>query len=293
MKKVLTTWSITLILSTANLVAMEDDAYSSPVETSKTSLNENSSKVTLISNDGQKITIDYQLAKRMEFYKDKFPCNNEVEVDVSGFILCSLVRLLKCLNRPVNESDHKDFVLAIVRNIKNPATIDTLIQHGKKLEIPPCILNGLECRTYSIQELLDNAIEFPISPPGTLNLSGKKISSLDGLENIPTLPLVKALNLSNNFLEQLDFKKALKACKHIKRLYLTNNRITKLSPKNFSKLHKLKYFHCANNQIHTLPENLFKDCKKLIFVDLDNNSFETISPKAFNKNITHVFLKND
>jgi Leucine rich repeat len=248
-------------------------------------------RITLISSDDQEIGISHSLATYIGSYQTEITHEDRIRLPVTGSSICSIVRLLKCLETADTQDGRRDKVLSVVRNIKNPDTLEELTTYCRQLSLPECILEGLAQRIrigFSVQELIDNEITFPILPLGTLNLSGKMLTSLEGLARIPGITVVEALNLSDNQLEYLD-SRALQACKQIKRLYLNNNRIKILSKKELTVLPQLEQFDCRNNQLVSIPENLFSGNKKLSWVDLDDNHLEDVSPKTY-KNIRYFFL---
>ncbi len=288
-KKILLMLSIMIALPVSFIKSMEEeDSDKKKKEPAK------ETRITLISKDDQEFGISRALAEHIGSHQEEIGREDRIRLNAPGSIVCSIVLLLKCLETAGHEHNHTDYVFFIVKNIRNPKTLADLVTYCTQLALPACILAGLQRRItmgFSVQELLDNEITFPMLPVGTLNLSGKMLTSLAGLALVPGIKTVEALNLSDNQLEHLD-PYALKACKQIKRLFLNNNRIGQLTKEDLAVLPKLEQLDCRGNQLVSIPEGLFRKSKKLSWVDFDNNHIGHVSPKTFS-GIQHVFLEGN
>lgn len=119
---------------------------------------------------------------------------------------------------------------------------------------------------------------------GILNLSGYKISSLDGLQDLLnniSKPL-KSLDLSNNYISlirRIDFVFYVQS---IVDLNLSNNDIYNIEPGSFDGFMNLSFLDLGQNNISVLPEFVFLKNKNLKKIDLSDNSLRFIDSDMFN-----------
>ena len=140
-----------------------------------------------------------------------------------------------------------------------------------------------------------------------INLSEKKLTSLEGINLIPHLDIVQGLNLSHNNLSSNVFSvfsaEELQSVSHLKKLDLSfnqikilptftgfsnlqfldlsHNEITILFAKAFNGLNKLQELNLSFNSIKKLPDNAFYGLNSLQSLFLISNQIKTISPNAF------------
>ncbi len=146
-----------------------------------------------------------------------------------------------------------------------------------------------ELFTYSINELLLKN-QIPPIQNGQLNLSNKKIGSLDGLLNIPDIQTVTQLNLNNNQIK--DIKGAFDKLTNLTHLYIYNNQIKDIK-EAFDNLANLTHLRLDNNQISDII-GAFDKLTNLTDLYLFNNQIKDIK-EAFDKltNLTHLRLDNN
>ncbi|MGE0206829.1 MAG: leucine-rich repeat domain-containing protein [Candidatus Babeliales bacterium] len=112
-----------------------------------------------------------------------------------------------------------------------------------------------------------------------VNLSNKNLTSLDGLNDLPTLARITHLNLSNNKLKTLP-NNIFDKLPNLESINLSFNELTTLNPSIFKSLKNLTYLHLGKNHLsektiqgitQTLPNNITID-----------SSGQKVAPAAFN-----------
>jgi Leucine rich repeat len=123
----------------------------------------------------------------------------------------------------------------------------------------------------SVQDLIDNGqcpeVEINYDGLKKLNLSYKNLTSLDGLQNIPSIQQVQILNSTNNKLTQLPT--TIGSLTNLKKLYLHTNKLTQL-PSTIGSLTNLQSLNLDNNQLTQLPSTI-GSLINLECLYLDNN----------------------
>jgi Leucine-rich repeat (LRR) protein len=142
--------------------------------------------------------------------------------------------------------------------------------------------------SFSVYELFNAGILDQIidtaNNNGILNLSGYKISSLDGLQDLlnnVSKPL-KSLDLSNNYISlirRIDFAFYIQATED---LNLSNNNIYNIEHGSFDGFINLLFLDLGQNNISVLPEFIFFKNKNLKKIDLSDNSLRFIDSDTFN-----------
>jgi Leucine-rich repeat (LRR) protein len=131
--------------------------------------------------------------------------------------------------------------------------------------------------------ILDQAIS-TANNNGILNLSGYKISSLDGLQNLLnniSRP-IKSLDLSNNYIPLIRAIDFIFYVAEVESLNLSNNNIYNVEPGSFDKFINLSFLDLGQNNLSVLPEFIFFKNKKLKKIDLSDNSLRFIDADTFN-----------
>ncbi len=90
----------------------------------------------------------------------------------------------------------------------------------------------------------------------TIDLSGKGLTTLDGIEQLPGL----------NFLQVL---------------LLNNNNITGLTPGIFQDLISLERLSLDHNKLNSLPIGVFRELKNLKLLGLSENQLTSLAPETF------------
>ncbi|MFT6765252.1 MAG: hypothetical protein ACJAZS_000125 [Alteromonas naphthalenivorans] len=127
----------------------------------------------------------------------------------------------------------------------------------------------------SIQNLIDahkiNIVD------NKLDLSGKSISSLEGISNLADS--IRELDLSNNQITIIP--KAFAELNDLRDLHLNNNQIATLGEQAFAELDNLNYLSLDNNQITIIPSKIFEGLNNLEYLNLNNNQIATLGEQAF------------
>ena len=131
----------------------------------------------------------------------------------------------------------------------------------------------------SIQQLLDTGRITHVLD-GRLDLRYLEITSLIGLNNIPSIETVNHLNLSHNKLENIIELEAFNLPQLIE-LNVSYNQLKRIESEVFSNLPHIRVLHCSYNQLKKIKQGIFKNLPDLVAVHLDNNQLETIESKAF------------
>jgi Leucine-rich repeat (LRR) protein len=170
----------------------------------------------------------------------------------------------------------------------------------------------------SVADLIRNKELPEVDAQGTLNLSKKNLTSLEGLNLIKNKEKIININLTNNKIHSLnnkdfagflqvthiDFshneiktipKNAFKYLKSLQVLALDNNEIKTLSHGMLKGLDQLMYLFLHNNQIKIISEGIFNDAPHLKQINLGNNLIEKIDPKAFEGfvKLSEINLRNN
>lgn len=174
--------------------------------------------------------------------------------------------------------------------------------------------NGCVCQDYSIKLLIQKygqpKVEWNAQQNTEINLAGKALTSLDGLENITHKEIVNVFLLSHNAIEVLPgsdlpnkspFKdypnlqdlqishnelKQVRSCtlKHafkLKRLSFSHNKITHVYPEAFLSLKNLVDLNLSHNQLTELVPMVLKGLPNLKVLDVSDNKLTKI-PKVQN-----------
>ena len=106
---------------------------------------------------------------------------------------------------------------------------------------------------FSIRYYLENRPRHFINrlKGNTLDLSGLRINSLEGLPEIPNITRVKILTLANNLVEKLS-RSDFAGLRNLEVLNLSNNRFTKVPGYSFAELEGLKMLFLGNGKIEQI-----------------------------------------
>ena len=114
----------------------------------------------------------------------------------------------------------------------------------------------------------------------SLNLSGLRINSLDGLHNIPKINTVVDINLFSNLITEIHphtFNNLPNLCI----LYLGDNSITEIHPDTFNNLPYLYKLYLGDNSITEIHPDTFNNLPYLHKLYLGDNSITEIHPNTF------------
>jgi ankyrin repeat protein len=108
--------------------------------------------------------------------------------------------------------------------------------------------------------------------PGSriLNLSGVGITSLKGLENIPSIEHVTRLYLNNNSIETIESGELAPAIK-LEVLTLSNNGLRSIENNAFAGLKNIKVLDLSSNNIEAVPQEGLNGMPNLRFLGISNN----------------------
>ncbi len=160
--------------------------------------------------------------------------------------------------------------------------------------------------TISIKDLWANPeTKYLLTPSSlTLNLSHRYITSLDGLNDVPSISSFENLIFDHNFIKTITAS-TFTNCLQLESLSLFDNKITAIEPESFATLPYLTFLRLCNNKlshidgftfgklqnlkrlllgknaIKTLTEDSFKDLTQLEILLLTHNKINALSPKIF------------
>jgi len=135
----------------------------------------------------------------------------------------------------------------------------------------------------SIRELLESGRLPEIEVKNerkTLDLSNRRINSLDGLQEIPGIKTVEALDLSNNKLQSL-LEGVFAGLNELQELSLSGNNLESLPEGVFAGLNRLWRLYLNNNQLRELPERVFAGLDQLQRLYLNNNQLRELPERVF------------
>lgn len=113
----------------------------------------------------------------------------------------------------------------------------------------------------------------------SLNFSGRRFMSIDGLKNVPGINSVQTISLSNNLINRLNDE--IHDLENLEEIDLAENKFTTISFDASTKLNKLQKLYLYVNQI-TLTPNMFIGLKNLKALGLSSNGITQIPLGAFN-----------
>jgi len=126
---------------------------------------------------------------------------------------------------------------------------------------------------------LKNSGSLPAIKNNTWNLSGKEITSLEGLNVIDGIKEVHTLDLSHNQFEKFpeDLSKYMPA---LKNLNLSFNALKTVDVKAAAGLKDLETLDLSHNQLKVLADGVFADSVSLKTLKLDENQLEKVPAKG-------------
>lgn len=107
---------------------------------------------------------------------------------------------------------------------------------------------------------------------GTLNLAGKKLTDLDGFDEVPNLANLRTLDLSNNQLTEIPA--SIGNLPRLQYLILRHNQLTTL-PETIGELTNLTYLDLSHNKIESIPADIGA-LSKVRVLSLNHNLLSTI-----------------
>ncbi len=152
----------------------------------------------------------------------------------------------------------------------------------------------------SVRELLENdrvprvqGIAVDFSPGYKLDLSGRYINNLDGLQDIPGIYNVTLLYLEHNRIATI--QQAFNELGSLERLYLGHNRIATIEKDVLNGLASLNQLNLDHNQITTIEQGAFNGLNRLRWLHLEHNQITTIQQGAFNglKSLKYLYLEHN
>ena len=157
------------------------------------------------------------------------------------------------------------------------------LKYDEDLGLTDAENNPIDTGGFSIRELLDAGKEFTINRFSTVpkcDLKNMRISSLDGLSDIPEIGECFELDLSNNQIAAIP-QGAFRGMPKLHFLILKNNRITSILPDTFQETPNLWSLQLDKNQISSISPNAFRGLPALTQLYLANNRITTIDASAF------------
>ncbi|XP_039026488.1 receptor-like protein 15 isoform X1 [Hibiscus syriacus] len=133
--------------------------------------------------------------------------------------------------------------------------------------------------SYNCMKWVENQGLLRLEQLETLDLSFNRLTSVDIMRFLCSLPSLKSLDLSFNGMRGTLSNKDLIACGRLEELDLSHNQLEGSIPQNFGKLSSLKELYLAYNQFNsTLPIPGLCKLRRLQVLDIHDNSFEGALP---------------
>lgn len=158
---------------------------------------------------------------------------------------------------------------------KTSMTVDRVISPAfTKMETyPEELLPYFEKVTINIQDYINHGIMPIVNAQGQLNLAYMYLTSLEGIQNVPSIETVTYLNAAHNRLSTESIS-ALCNLSHLRSLNLTHNGLTDI-PQCIMEFKELRTLSVAENMLTTIPENI-GDLTLLQNLDLYDNEITTL-----------------
>jgi Leucine-rich repeat (LRR) protein len=169
----------------------------------------------------------------------------------------------------------------------------------------------------SITDLINKGKLPAANRGGTLDLSAKDITSLEGLNTIQGKDTIHILKLANNKIHAIDAQdfegfdnlktlilsenkltviptKAFIYLKQLDKLFLNKNSIENLSTGMLAGMNNLTLLNLSENKIKDVPTGFLQNTPHLKELHLDKNQIRDIDPQIFNKSqLKHVNLMHN
>lgn len=113
-----------------------------------------------------------------------------------------------------------------------------------------------------------------------LSLSNKKLTSLEGIDQITSYTIIEYIDVSKNKLTTLPGN-TFRGLSALKNINLSKNQLYDLYPTLFKNLTNLKVINLAENKLETLPEELLSNLTQLTGLYLSQNSLKTLPDQIF------------
>lgn len=138
-------------------------------------------------------------------------------------------------------------------------------------------IQAMEEQAISITHLLETNEMPTIQDDGTLDLEGRNITSLNGLEKVPRQQEILNLNLSHNHLRRLPPS----LFPHLTQLDLSHNALKQIPAEMLEGLVLLKQFIAHSAQIEEIPPHFFDNLPRLSYINLSNNLLTSLHSELF------------
>ena len=141
----------------------------------------------------------------------------------------------------------------------------------------------------SIKEVMRTRLRIPLKRSATeLNLAGRGITSLDGIEEVARkYPKLEKLYLANNHLEYLPNN--ITHLKNLTWLDLGNNKLKEL-PRRIKGLWRLKHLSLGGNELQRLPKEI-AELERLQWLDVSGNYLEPTTIEFLQRSLLSAALK--
>lgn len=157
-----------------------------------------------------------------------------------------------------------------------------------------CTLLNCKSAQRSVQTLIDSGeIKHCFIGNGTLQLTHKNLTSLQGLESLKLSPEITLLDASHNLINSLE-KCSFEKFPNLSQIWLNNNHIASLAPlEKIKELHNLKILDLSHNKITTLSNSFLKNIKNLKTLFLNHNLIEELPNLESLQNLRELHITHN